>query len=129
VNEAYLKGRLVRILREELPGAVVFRHEDKFTPGVPDISVTWHGRTRWIEVKYDRPRSPAKLTATQHAALMALRGYVLTYGVQRATGKKNTRMLLLRSGLSTEWSQFNHRAVAGAIRHSIELEEGVPRDF
>jgi hypothetical protein len=54
MNEADLKDTLVRVLRGGMPHALVFRHEDKTTAGIPDISLTLHG-TVWIEVKYGRP--------------------------------------------------------------------------
>ena len=39
-------------LRREIPEAVVIRHEDKFTKGVPDVSVTGFRRTLWLEFKW-----------------------------------------------------------------------------
>lgn len=54
MNEAYLKKRLKESLRVVMPGCVVYRHEDKFSGGVPDLSVTWGGVTSWIEVKYEK---------------------------------------------------------------------------
>lgn len=54
--EVKLSGDLVRILREELYGSVVFKHADSLTAGIPDISVTFQGRTTWIETKVARPR-------------------------------------------------------------------------
>lgn len=56
MTEAALKGQLVGALRLHLRGAVVLRHEDKNTAGIPDISVTYRGRTVWLEVKYANPR-------------------------------------------------------------------------
>lgn len=56
MTEAPLKAALVRELRKTLPrAAVVFRHEDRITAGIPDISVTWNGRTTWLEIKYANP--------------------------------------------------------------------------
>lgn len=49
-TEAPLSQGLVRDLRQ-LPGSMVIKHADHLTCGVPDISVTWHGRTTWLEVK------------------------------------------------------------------------------
>lgn len=56
MNEATLKQALVKRIKTIIPNAVVFRHEDKFTAGIPDLSVSFirHGSpfTHWIEVKY-----------------------------------------------------------------------------
>lgn len=54
MTEATLKSALVRALRT-LPNAVVFRHEDRFTHGIPDISITLHHATTWLEVKFANP--------------------------------------------------------------------------
>ena len=56
MNESTIKSALVKTLRLALPGFVVIRHEDRFTAGVPDISVTGHGLTSWWEVKFANPR-------------------------------------------------------------------------
>lgn len=55
MNESTLKSTLVTKLRKRHPGWVVLRHEDRFTHGVPDISVTALNRTTWWEVKLARP--------------------------------------------------------------------------
>jgi hypothetical protein len=55
MTEAGLKDRLARVLRDELKGAVVLRHEDKNTAGIPDLSVTWRLLDTWLEVKYANP--------------------------------------------------------------------------
>ena len=54
-TEASLKQALTKKMREVMPGAVIFRHEDKHIFGVPDISCTWGGMTSWWEVKYATP--------------------------------------------------------------------------
>ncbi len=54
MKEGEVNRRLVKALRKELPGAVVFKHADQITAGVPDISVTWRRRTAWVEVKVIR---------------------------------------------------------------------------
>lgn len=54
-SESKLKHELCNLLKQALPGSVVFRHEDQFTAGIPDISVTWGGITVWIEVKLAKP--------------------------------------------------------------------------
>lgn len=51
MDEASLKAQLCAALRK-LPHSKVIRHEDIFTAGVPDISVTYAGHTTWLEVKH-----------------------------------------------------------------------------
>ena len=56
MNENTIKDELVKRLRRAAPRFVVFRHEDRFTAGIPDISMTGRGATSWWEVKYLNPR-------------------------------------------------------------------------
>lgn len=55
MTEATLKGALVKTLREVLDGFTILRHEDRFTSGIPDLSVSGMGRTSWYEVKFANP--------------------------------------------------------------------------
>lgn len=56
MNEKRLVLDLVKLLRKDLPGSVIFKHADRVTAGIPDLSVTWHHRTTWLEVKYANPK-------------------------------------------------------------------------
>lgn len=84
MRESDCKAALCKILRAALPWGRVFRHEDSFTGGIPDISINSEGRTLWVEVKLDRPGRRGKLTALQGASLHALCGILLTYQVDKA---------------------------------------------
>lgn len=54
--ETQLSSRLVAQMKATMNGAVVFKHADRSTIGIPDISCTWQRRVLWIEVKYLRPK-------------------------------------------------------------------------
>jgi len=59
-QENALKSRLVKKLRDlrlehRMRAFTVFRHEDKLTSGIPDISTTYNQRTCWWEVKHGDP--------------------------------------------------------------------------
>lgn len=56
MTETKLKAILTRKLRKDLSGAVVLRHEDQYSSGIPDISITWKGSTTWLEVKLAKPK-------------------------------------------------------------------------
>jgi hypothetical protein len=56
MNESTLTRGLLKTLRAAFPDGVIIKHSDSYTSGVPDISVTWNGRTTWIEVKFANPR-------------------------------------------------------------------------
>lgn len=70
MSESILSSQLVRELVAGLPGAVVFKLADGYTAGVPDIVVTWHDVSIWLEVKYVHPR--LKLRGLQHTRLLQL---------------------------------------------------------
>lgn len=54
-SETKLKAALVETIRARIPSAIVFRHEDKLTHGIPDISITGYKKTIWIEAKFANP--------------------------------------------------------------------------
>ena len=51
MTEANFTLELLRELRRHLPNAVIFKHADGYTKGVPDFSITLRGLTAWFEVK------------------------------------------------------------------------------
>jgi len=59
MNESTLQAELLKALRAGLPGAVIFKHTDKLTWGIPDLSVNWMGLTTWLELKYANPHFKA----------------------------------------------------------------------
>lgn len=81
MRESDCKAALVKILRGSLPAADsrVYRHEDAWTGGIPDISITFMGKTLWVEVKLDRPGRRGKVTELQRASLRALKGLLLVF--------------------------------------------------
>ncbi len=65
-TEASLSQGLVSHLKQEFPEAIIFRHEDQFTAGIPDISFTWGGvlwsGTTWLETKHVTPKKSIRAT-------------------------------------------------------------------
>jgi hypothetical protein len=72
MNEATMKRALVERIRERMPGAVVWRLEDKFTAGRPDIAIVWRGRFAGVEVKLDRAKRKGERTELQKLTLRRL---------------------------------------------------------
>lgn len=136
MNEATLKRKLVDALKEAMPGAVIFRHEDRFTAGIPDLSVTYADRTVWVEVKYSRPGKSAKVSGAQRLILSRLmkhgRMLLLTYddrdGTQ--TGKVTNMDVPMRmlgvAGVGDDMLQnefaagFNHGWAASIIKRELQ---------
>ena len=126
MTEATLKAALRKAIIKRIPGVVVYRHEDLFTAGIPDVSVTLPPRTVWIEVKFanGRKASPTKLQAL---ALRRLDGVLLTYRIQKATKKrpydiKTTEMLARDGDDFVEFTGFAHDYVAAEIANLLEDE-------
>lgn len=120
MNEATCKAALVRRLRELVvpAGGIVYRHEDTFTGGIPDVSVSAGGFTVWAEVKLDRPGRRSELRPLQRLALEALYGLEIHYAIDKervlsckVTDYRTGEVLChLRSGNKTV-----HHAVADTI--------------
>lgn len=58
-----------------MPGATTFRHEDKITGGIPDISVSLNRRTVWLETKDQE----LKTTGLQYENLKRLKGFYIIF--------------------------------------------------
>lgn len=120
MNEATLSTALVKTLRTELPGSVVFKHSDKVTSGIPDITVTWNGRTTWIEVKFANPKVVD--TGVQALTMKRLANAGSAMYVIYSPGQIGTR--LVHPGSLHYWEAqyttaalgFNHKAVAEWVR-------------
>lgn len=53
-KERSLSVDLMAELRRQHRGSKIFKHSDRFTRGVPDISISWLGGTYWLEDKFRR---------------------------------------------------------------------------
>ena len=51
MKESRLNGKARDAIRKDCPKAVVWKHADRFTAGIPDSSVTWNGADSWLEFK------------------------------------------------------------------------------
>lgn len=60
--EGAFTSKLLKKLREHpvLKKAVIFKHSDYFTKGVPDFSITYGSLTTWWEVKIS-PNTPTSI--------------------------------------------------------------------
>lgn len=119
MNENELKRNLVEAIKETLPGATVLPHQDVRTNGIPDLSITWKGRTVWVEVKYDRPKTKSKLEAIQLVMLKRLGGILVTY-VQERDGSKRIEVKDFKEAgkfaIIEQARGFDHRGLARHLR-------------
>lgn len=116
MDEAYLKRKLVEAIRKEMPGAVVYRHEDTFTAGIPDISVTWRGSTSWIEVKFQRRGRKSELTALQRQAINRFRAAGAAAWAVRYVELKDGKQTEIDRGPVEIVRGFDHLQVACYLR-------------
>lgn len=61
-REAVYKSTLMKHVRRAFPVPewITFRHEDRWTSGIPDISITGNRATSWWEVKHGDPKIVSK---------------------------------------------------------------------
>lgn len=117
------KADLVKHLKKYLPLAVVFRHEDHFTSGIPDISVSWKGHTWWIEVK-EFPGKKGRAIQNATACLLKRQGYDCFYVIYHKT---RNRIYIVEpekydnwnKECSGSWSGYDHGRVIEWIKNSI----------
>lgn len=85
MTEGQFNAKLVKELRQRLgPGAVVFKHADAYTAGIPDISVTLNDRTLWLECKLTTNKK--WFEPLQMAMLQKLRGYYIIWSPETKRG-------------------------------------------
>ena len=121
MNEATLKRNLVKAIKSAMPGAVVFRHEDQFTAGIPDISVTWAGITTWWEVKYSPIGRSSKPTKLQDYPLDQLSRQSTAGLITYAETKRHGKAVIFRDYAdnpvnTTELTGWNHVAITSLIQ-------------
>ena len=129
MNEATLKGQLVKTCERHMAGAVVLRHEEIFTAGYPDMTVTWRGKTVWLEAKYVVPRFRSRGLQEDTCKRLASQG-VCYYVLYEDRGKgKRTKIVhpscIQKYKDDTEDAQyfetegFDHNFVANFVRQII----------
>jgi hypothetical protein len=119
VSEADLKSALCSLMREQLRGFVVFRHEDRRTSGVPDISVTGFGRTMWIEVKYANPYLGDIALQRERMKQLSAAGSAY-YVIYHQIGSLS-RTLIVEPRQLDEWKENSTRFAVG-INHRLVVD-------
>ncbi len=81
MNEAQFKNKFVTRMRSLYPSLVIFRHEDQFTAGIPDISITRSIHTLWLEAKVTPGE---RMGGLQDETLRRLGGYYIVFNNKTA---------------------------------------------
>ena len=133
MNEATLKRALVKAIKTTMPGAVVFPHQDRFTAGIPDISVTWAGVTTWWEVKYSPIGRNSTVTKLQGYTLEQLARQSTAGLITYAETKRAGRYIVLWDASHnpinvTELTGWHNEAVASLIQgyHVLPPKKELP---
>jgi len=77
MTESQQTLKLLKELRKRMRNAVIFKHHNFYTAGVPDFSVSLDGRTVWFECKLER-NEPTKLQR-YYLDRLAPHAYVITF--------------------------------------------------
>jgi hypothetical protein len=120
MNESKLQEQLIHALRSGLPGSIVIKHTEKITYGVPDLSISWLGKTSWLEIKFANPLF--KITGVQTRIIKCLGQVTLCHYVIYAARDEYGTFIVHPSQLN-EWEQtpflqpgFDHGFVADFVR-------------
>lgn len=121
-QEHHFVRDLLRLLRDEIEDrGVVLKHSDYALSGVPDITITWNGRTSWWEAKHATPRIQG--TGLQHltARRLAAAGHCwyIVYETHSANGD---RTCLVRPEHVGENGYFRPDAFHTGIDHAFILD-------
>ena len=68
MTEAYLVRHIIAAIRARKPEAYVRKLSDRYTRGLPDILVVWHGRAIFLEIKTETGKL-SKLQAREIEAI------------------------------------------------------------
>jgi len=117
MTESDLTKRFIEALRRTMPGAVVFKHADAWTAGIPDLTVSWRGVTTWVEVK----KLPYRARGIQRVRVQQLGRVARVFYVMYDVEKKAVVVITPERFERGETAEFvadfsgGHRAVADFI--------------
>jgi len=105
-------------IKLHMKGFVALRHEDVRTAGIPDLSLTGHGKTSWVEVKHGTPDFDSQGIQELTMLRLAAAGYAryLIY-LENKDGSNKRTLIVHPKKLGTlepeaECDGHNHRWVA-----------------
>jgi hypothetical protein len=82
----------MEMIKLHLPGFVAIRHEDVRRSGIPDLSLTGHGKDSWLEIKHGDPDFDSEGIQELTMLRLAAAGYAryLIYMEDKDGGNKRT---------------------------------------
>lgn len=122
MKESVLYKKIREACELAMPGCVIFKVFDNTTDGIPDMAVTWGGRTVWLEVKYADPEYEE--TELQRLVMSRLSRTGMAYYVvfkfeDGAAVQDTTRVLSGKGEQIVMRERFSHHFVAEFLREAI----------
>jgi len=110
VTEATVRRDLMRQLQIQIPAAVAIRYEDRFTKGLPDLSVSYNGRTSFWEVKYADPHCVTSKVQHYLCTQLDTQGFHCRYLIfQRGIARpRSARPRQIRVVKPADFDQWEH---------------------
>jgi hypothetical protein len=114
---------LLKTYRTESPGSVVIKHADRFTFGVPDMTVTENWMTSWWEVKHADP----DFESQGIQELMALRLYTAGRNCHYIIYDENPKsVLIVRPPDIKDWKT---KSIAETLGHDHKWVVNFIKDY
>ena len=107
----------MRQLQTDLPDALPLRHEDKFTKGVPDLSISYGGHTSWWEIKYADPYIQSSKLQRYMCEQLDQRGFLCRYLIFRRgqADKWKRQIRAVKPHDFAHWRTLGYQVSAGAF--------------
>lgn len=111
MTEATVRRALKIALRQHLPDAVVIRYEDRFTSGIPDLSISWKGTTSHWEIKYADPHVTSSRVQQHLCAQLDTHGFMCRYiifqrGIARTVRPRPRQIRIVAPADLEHWEQL-----------------------
>ena len=109
----------MREIKKVIPRAVALRHEDIFTAGIPDLSLSLNGKTSWWEVKIASPYCKSKAVQKHICQRLDATSYCryVIYCLENSSGR--SRQIRIVPPL-----EFDSWATAGVVVSHDTFDQG-----
>ena len=111
MTEATVRRDLMRQLQIQIPAAVAIRYEDRFTKGLPDLSISYNGRTSFWEIKYADPRCVTSKVQHYLCTQLDTQGFHCRYlifqrGIGRPTNPRPRQIRVVKPQDFDHWDRL-----------------------
>ena len=111
VTEATVRRDLMRQLQIQLPAATLIRYEDRFSKGIPDLSVSYNGKTSFWEIKYADPDCSTSNVQHYLCTRLAHSGFHCRYlifqrGIARPTHPRPRQIRVVKPENFEQWERL-----------------------